>query len=98
MAVRTFLADATQNFGIDAKCDIGYRVMAYSGSLGGGTLQIKTKAGDASALVPLADAKLSAATLDDNGDAVQQVVFISSGQVHVTLSGATAPTVEVSVE
>ncbi|WP_377299612.1 hypothetical protein [Rhizobium sp. SGZ-381] len=98
MAVRTFTDNSTKNFGIDAKCDAGYRVLAYSGSLGGGTLQVFTKAGDASALVPLADAKLSAAKLDDNGDAIKQMVFVSAGQVHVTLSGATAPNVEVSVE
>ena len=47
---------------------------------------------------PLADAKLSAATVDDNGDAVMQVTFRTTGTIIVKLTGATAPSVKVIVE
>lgn len=98
MATKTFTADGTESFGIDAKCDIGYRVLSYSGDLGGGTLRVKTRAAEATDLVYVPNAKLAAATDDANGDTAYQVVFQSSGQVHVELSGATDPDCTVSVE
>lgn len=98
MTTKTFSADGTQNFALDAKCEIGYRVLSYSGDLGGGTLRVKTKAADAGDLVYVPNAKLSATTDDANGDTAFQVVFQSSGQVHVELSGATDPDCTVSVE
>ncbi|TPW33249.1 hypothetical protein FJU08_01410 [Martelella alba] len=98
MVTKTLTADGETNFGIEAACDKGYRVLSYSGSLGGGTLRIYTKLQDDDAVaVPVADAKLSAANVDDNGDVIQQVVFISVGNVLVTLSGSTSPNAVVSV-
>ena len=98
MATRTFTSNTTINFGLDAKCEIGYRVLSYTGALGGGTLQVFTKAGESANLVPVPDSKLAAATVDGAGDVRRQLVFQSSGAVSVTLSGATDPNVEVSVE
>lgn len=92
MPIQTFTTDDTKTFGIEAKCDAGYRVMGYrtvsGAALGGGTLRILTQPQGGGAPVPLADSKLTASTLDDNGDAVQQVTFISAGNVYVQLSGS----------
>lgn len=97
MPVHTFTSNEEWNVGIEAQCSAGYRTMVYSGSLGGGTLRISTHI-QGGLKVPLADAKLSADMLDDNGDAIQQVVFRSSGNIYVELSGATAPNAVVSVQ
>lgn len=97
MPVRTFIGNAEWNAGIDAQCDAGYRTLTYSGSLGGGTLGIHTQI-SGGPKVPVSDAKLSAATVDDNNDVVQQLTFRSSGNVFVVLSGATAPNVTVAIQ
>ncbi|MBY2992504.1 hypothetical protein HF272_13800 [Rhizobium leguminosarum] len=97
MAVKQFSADYDWNVGLEAQCRAGYRTVAYSGSLGGGTLQLLTQVQDGD-LIALADAKLTAATVDDNGDVVRQMTFSSSGNVWVRLSGSTAPTAKVSVQ
>lgn len=97
MAVHTFSANEEWNAGLEAQCDAGYRTVAYSGSLGGGTLQIFTQVPGGSKIA-LADAKLTAARLDDNGDVVRQVVFQSSGNIWIHLTGSTAPTAIVSVQ
>lgn len=91
----TFTDNDDETFRIEAAAPPGKRVLAYSGDLGGGTLAVSTIIEDVEA--PVADAKLSAATLDGNGDAVKQLVFESAGRVKVTLSGATAPNVTVAV-
>jgi hypothetical protein len=97
MPTKTITDNGDVNFGIDAKSDSGYRVMMYSGDLGGGTLKLFTKPNDAAAKVPVPNGELAAATLDDGGDVVQQFVFMSAGQVIVNLAGATDPDLEVSV-
>lgn len=97
MPTKIITADGDYNFGIDAKSDSGYRVLMYTGSLGGGTLKLYTKPNDATTKVPVSNAELSTSTLDDGGDVVQQLVFMSAGQVIVNLSGSTAANVEVSV-
>lgn len=98
MATKTFTDNIEENFGLDARNTTGgYRVLSYSGDLGGGTLTVKTKADEAADAVPVPDGTLSAADLDDNGNAVQQLVFISAGTVYVELSGATDPDAKVSV-
>lgn len=98
MAVKTFSADAEWNVGLEAQCDVGYRTLAYSGSLGGGTLEIFTQVQDGGDLIALADAKLTTGTLDDNGQIVRQMTFSSSGNIWVKLTGSTAPTAKVSVQ
>lgn len=96
MPKQRFQTNEKRNFGIDARSDVGYRTLSYDGNLGGGTLRISTQVEDAAETF-LADAKLSNATVDSNGDVVKQVVFRSSGNVFVTLSGATTPDVTVTV-
>lgn len=104
MPIKSFTADATWNTGVPGQCEAGYRCMKYSGSLGGGTLSIHSMSQDldpdtgASIETPLADAELTAATVDGNGDAVRQVTFQTSGTIVVKLTGATAPTAKVMVE
>lgn len=104
MGIRHFTADGSWNTGIPGHSETGYRALKYSGSLGGGTLSLHSLSIDvdqdtgAAIETPLADAKLSASTVDDNGDAVQQVVFSTTGTVVVKLAGATAPDVKVIVE
>lgn len=91
-----FQANEERSMGIDARSYAGYRTLAYDGNLGGGTLRIYTQL-DGEVKTPVADAKLSAGTTDSNGDAVKQVVFRSSGNVIVGLTGATTPDVVVTV-
>ena len=98
MPTKTFSASGTVNMGIEAKSDAGYRVLSYSGFLGGGTLRVLTQCADGADQVPVPDAKLSAANVDGNGDAIQQLVFVSAGNVYVSLTNATAPTCKVSVQ
>jgi hypothetical protein len=95
MPVHTFSADEEWNAGIEARSDAGYRTLVYSGSLGSGTLSLKTNLEGVTSAVP--DSKLSAATLDGNGDAIKQMTFQSSGNVIVVLSGSTNPTATVAV-
>ncbi|KQR30123.1 hypothetical protein ASF91_15005 [Rhizobium sp. Leaf155] len=83
--------------GVEARCDGGYRVMSYSGSLGGGTLRLYTKGADNAEATPVPDGKLSIANKDVNGDVIQQVVFVSAGNVLVSLTGATNPSCAVSI-
>ncbi|MGG7535364.1 hypothetical protein [Rhizobium sp. 12,4] len=98
MAVKTFTADADWVVGLEAQCDVGYRTVAYTGSLGGGTLRIWTQVADGGGLTPVADSKLSAGTVDGNGDVVQQLTFQSSGSITVKLTGSTNPNAVVSVQ
>lgn len=96
MPVHRFTTNEEWNAGIEARSDAGYRTLAYDGDLDGGTLQILTQVQEGPK-VPVSDAKLSAAKLDDNGDVIRQVTFRSSGNVIIVLAGATAPDVTVSV-
>ncbi|MGN8170496.1 hypothetical protein [Agrobacterium sp. 22117] len=100
MPNRTFTQNTAtaESFGIEARCDGGYRVMSYSGNLGGGTLRLFTQPNINADPTPVPDGKLSAANLDGNNDPIQQVVFVSAGNVLVTLSGATNPNCTVTVE
>ncbi|MCT7662317.1 hypothetical protein [Shinella kummerowiae] len=98
MTVKTFTANEEWNAGLEARSDAGYRMLSYNGSLGGGTLQIFTQGQGGAPKVAVPDSKLSAAKVDSNGDPIQQVVFISAGNVWVHLTGATAPNVTVVVE
>ncbi|RVK75415.1 hypothetical protein CN154_15030 [Sinorhizobium meliloti] len=98
MPTKTFSADtvAPVSFGIEARSDAGYRVLSYSGSLGGGTLRVHTQV-DGGEIVPVPDSKLAAADVDGDSDPKQQLVFTSAGNVFVSLTGATAPNCKVSV-
>lgn len=93
MAKHTFTANATWASAVEARGTNGYNTLFYSGALGGGTLSVASVIDGLT--VPVADAKLSALTKDDNGDVVQQLTFQTSGRISVTLAGATAPNVTV---
>ena len=86
------------------QCEAGYRVVKYSGSLGGGTLSVHSLSQDldpdtdASVETPVPDAELTIAKVDSNGDVIQQLVIQTSGAIVVKLTGATAPDVTVFVE
>lgn len=97
MVTKTFSGNDEVNFGLEARNDAGYRVLSYGGSLGGGTLTVKTQAADSPSPVPVPDGRLSGSDLDGAGNAVQQLVFVSAGNIWVSLSGASAPTCVVSV-
>lgn len=99
MPSKTFTQNTTEpeSMGVEARCDGGYRVMSYSGSLGGGTLRLYTKGADNAEATPVPDGKLSIANKDVNGDVIQQVVFVSAGNVLVSLTGATNPSCAVSI-
>lgn len=99
MPSKTFTQNTAEpeSLGIEARCDGGYRVMSYTGSLGGGTLRLYTKGADQAEATPVPDGKLSVANKDGNGDAIQQVVFVSAGNVLISLSGATNPNCTVSI-
>lgn len=104
MPFKKFTADGTWNTGMPGQCEAGYRCLKYSGDLGGGTLSIHSLSQDldpetsATIETPLADAEISAGTVDDNGDAVKQVTFQTSGTIVVKLTGSTAPAAKVMVE
>ncbi|MBV2183785.1 MAG: hypothetical protein KUL88_04485 [Rhizobium sp.] len=104
MPFKKFTADETWNTGLVGQCETGYRCLKYSGSLGGGTLSVHSLSLDVDPETtqpietPLADAEISAATVDDNGDAVKQVTFQTSGTIVVKLTGSTAPAAKVMVE
>lgn len=95
MANKNFTSDVTQNMGIEAKCEAGYRTLSYSGNLGGGTLRISTVSDGVTSFVP--DSKLSGTTVDLNGDAIKQVNFVSTGQVYVGLTGSSGANCDVAV-
>jgi hypothetical protein len=98
MPTKTLTQNGTENMGIEAKSEAGYRVLSYSGTLGGGTLQLLTQCGEGADQVPVPDSKLSAANVDGNGDPIRQMVFVSAGNVLVSLTGASAPNCKVSVQ
>jgi hypothetical protein len=95
MPKTNFTVDREWNATIDAKADTGYRVLVYSGSLGGGTLSARCEIDGVSAAIP--NMKLNAATLDDNGDVVKMVGFSAAGTLYVALTGSTTPNVDVAV-
>lgn len=104
MSIRAFTADGFWNTGIPGYSDAGYRCMKYAGSLGGGTLSIHSLSTDVDQATgeaietPLTDAKISAATIDDNGDPVQQITFSTTGTIIIKLSGSVGADVKVMVE
>jgi len=95
MPKHTFEADEEWNVGMEAKTDSGYNVIAYDGNLGGGTLRVFTDIEGVK--TPVANSKIAAATNDTAGDDLEQLVFISAGNIIVALSGATDPDVTVAV-
>lgn len=95
MPKATFTANDETSLGMNAKSDSGYRLMAYDGDLGGGTLEIFTEIEGIKTPVP--NAKLDETMLDDNSQAIQQVAFSSAGNIWVHLTGATDPDVTVVV-
>lgn len=99
MPTKTFVADtaAPVSMGIDARTDIGYRVLSYNGSLGGGTLRVWTQA-EGGDIVPVPNGKLNATMQDANTDVRQQLVITSTGNVFVSLTGSTVPNCKVSVQ
>ncbi len=84
------------SFGVEARSDAGYRVLSYSGNLGGGTLRVHTQV-EGGDIVPVPDTKLAIGDVDGKGDVKQQLRFISAGNVFVSLTGATTPNCKVSV-
>lgn len=98
MPTKTLVADtaAPVSMGIDARTDVGYRVLSYSGSLGGGTLRVHTQVEGAD-VVPVPNTKLAIGDVDAKGDVKQQLVFTSAGNIFISLTGATAPNCKVSV-
>lgn len=99
MPTKTFTANtaAPESFGIEAKAASGYRVLSYSGSLGGGTLRVHTQA-DGGDIVPVPNGKLNATMLDANNDVKQQLVVQSAGNIFVALTDAITPNCKVSVQ
>ena len=93
--VQTFTEDATKEFGLSASDGGAWRALAYTGSLGGGTLRVYTDIGGVITAVP--DSKLTAATVDGNGDTVRQFIFYSVGTISVELFGSTAPECTVAI-
>jgi len=104
MPIKKLTADGTWNTGVPGQCDAGYRVVKYSGSLGGGTLSVHSMSQDldpdtaASIETPVPDAELTVAKVDGNSDVIQQLVVRTSGSIVLKLTGATAPDVTVMVE
>lgn len=96
MALLHFTVDGEQPVGIEAKTEIGYVALLYTGDLGGGTLRVYTTIEGHKAPIP--NSKLSAATLDGNGDAIQIMMFSTAGTLSVALTGATAPDVYVGIK
>jgi hypothetical protein len=100
MPTKTLIADTAAtgvSFGIEARSDAGYRVLSYSGGLGGGTLRVHTQIEGAD-IVPVPDTKLAIGDVDGKGDVKQQLQFTSAGNVFVSLTGSTAPNCKVSVQ
>lgn len=98
MKQHTFTDNETWDTGIRMEIADGDKVLTYVGDLDGGTLQIFSRTSRNSTPIPLADAKLSEASLDKNGDAIQQVIFRTNGLLSVVLTGSTAPDVEVTIQ
>lgn len=97
MQTKALTADATWSTGIKAKLGIGWHVLAYAGDLGGGTLQVSGVMDDGT-VIPVPDGQLTAATVDGNSDAVQQMEFRTLGEIHVALTGASSPDCTLYVE
>jgi len=97
MKTVTFTTNGEKNMGFDARSDAGYRVLSYSGNLGGGTLRVKTQVPDGGDAVPVPNSKLNATMNDAAGDLKQQLIFQGAGTVFVELAGATNPNCKVSV-
>lgn len=104
MPIKKMTADGTWNSGVPGQCEAGYRVVKYSGDLGGGTLTVHSLSLDldpdtsASIETPVPNAELAVATVDANGDVVKQLAIQTSGAIVVKLTGATAPDVAIMVE
>lgn len=79
--------------GLEAQSEKGYRMLAYSGSLGGGTLRVYTTVDGVETPVP--DSKLHATKLDDNDDVIQQLIFATAGVITVKLTGASGANVDL---
>ncbi len=97
MPQHRFQTNEEYNFGIDGWTEAGFRMLAYSGNLGGGTLKLKSRF-DGGIVVPVSDGELNATMTDDNGDVIQQVTFQTTGTIVVELTGATTPDVTVVVQ
>lgn len=96
MPQHTFTSNEEWNAGIDGWTEAGFRTLAYSGNLGGGTLKLKSRFEDG-IVVPVSDGELNATMVDDNSDVIQQVTFQTAGTILVELTGATTPNVTVVV-
>jgi len=71
------------------------KILKYSGDLGGGTLRIYSES--YGFVTPVPDSKLSIDTVDSNGDAIQEIVFLTTGKMIIELTGSTNPNVTVMV-
>lgn len=99
MVMKNITANGTWDVGLEAKCDQGYYAMSYASGggagLGGGTLEVWTNIDGV--IVPVPNSKLNAAKTDDNGQAIQQIIFSAAGNISIVLSGATNPNINVAV-
>lgn len=99
MAKQVFTTNTEWAPGLEAKNDAGYYAMSYvsngGAGLGGGTLRVWTDIDGVK--VPVPNSKLTAAKLDDNGDAIQTIIFSAAGAISVALTGATTPNITVAL-
>ena len=99
MPTKIFLTNEVWDTKVEAKNAGGYNALVYKSlggaGLGGGTLAISSLVEDVDSPIP--DAKLTEADVDANGDVIQQVLFMTSGIIRVTLSGATSPNIKVGI-
>jgi len=92
---RVFTADAEWSIDLNDYGRMDYQTIAYAGDLGGGTLRVYAVFGGTN--IPLPDSKLSASTLDGQGEVVKAFPFRTTGDLVIELSGATDPNVTVYV-
>lgn len=97
MPKATLTANGEWASSVPGRTDGGFRLLSYTGWLGGGTLQVFSVS-SSGVKTPVADSKLNASKVDGNGDVIQQMTFQTAGMIVVALTGATDPNVVVSVE
>lgn len=92
----TFTKNEVWETNIKFHLDLPKKVLKYSGDLDGGTLSISSRSEDI--ITPLPDGKLNITKTDSNDDPIQEVVFLTTGEIIVELTGAGSPNVKVVVE
>lgn len=99
MSVNLAANNDEKTLDLPGSSDRGYRCAVYSltgNGLSGGTLRFWSTIDGVK--VPIPNSKLTATTLDDNGDLVQMISFSAGGTISVQLTGAGAsPNVTVAM-